>query len=178
MARHRASENPKENPWLTQVLDTWRVNDSVTQALLRAIPERGLLAVPLASRGRNVGEMLRHLQRVRAAWLGFNRHPGAKALEMFRRHRKGTSPRKADLLRAFRISGRAVERYLHARLTSGRRVQFFGGKALRWLAYMIAHESHHRGQILLALKQNGMRMPDPVAINEVWMRWYRAKTRG
>ena len=160
-------------PLVEQLLDTWRVNDGITRALLRAIPAKGLLAVPLASKGRNVAEQFRHLQRVRAGWLQYNGHPGAKKLEFFRKHKKGQALDRAKLLAAFRASGKAVEDYLRDRLTSGKRVGFFAGRATRWLAYMIAHESHHRGQILLALKQNGMRLPDSVALTEVWYRWYR-----
>jgi uncharacterized damage-inducible protein DinB len=160
-------------PLAEQLLDTWRVNDQVTQALLRAVPARGLLAVPLGSKGRNVAEQFRHLQRVRAGWLRYNRHPGAKKLDLLRKHKKGSAPDRARLLAALRLSGRAVGEYVRERLASGQRVGFFGGRVARWLAYMIAHESHHRGQILLALKQNGMRMPDKVAITEVWYRWYR-----
>ncbi len=156
-----------------QLADTWRVNDSVTQALLRAIPAKGLLAVPAGSKGRNVAEQFRHLQRVRAGWLRYNKHPGAKHLGLFRGHKKGSAPDRAELLRALRASGQAVGDYVRDRLASGKRVGFFGGSVTRWLAYMIAHESHHRGQILLALKQNGMRMPDSVALTEVWYRWYR-----
>jgi hypothetical protein len=37
---------------------------------------------------------------------------------------------------------------------------------------MIAHESHHRGSIMLALKQNRIRMSDKVKITGVWYSWY------
>lgn len=43
-------------------------------------------------------------------------------------------------------------------------------------AYLISHDSHHRGQIALVLKQNGMRLPDEVAIKDLWYEWYFGKT--
>ena len=40
------------------------------------------------------------------------------------------------------------------------------------MCYFIAHDSHHRGQIALALKQNGMRLPEKVALGRIWYPWY------
>ncbi len=39
-----------------------------------------------------------------------------------------------------------------------------------WLAYLIAHESQHRGQIAQALKQSGVRPPQEVSYG-VWGYW-------
>jgi uncharacterized damage-inducible protein DinB len=72
-------------------------------------------------------------------------------------------------------SGKAVEAYLTHRPGAGATVRFFKKSPVRWLAYMIAHESHHRGQIALALKQNGMRLPDKVALGVIWYTWYAGK---
>lgn len=39
------------------------------------------------------------------------------------------------------------------------------------IAHLIAHESHHRGQIMLAIKQADMKMPDKVAVDGLWGPW-------
>jgi uncharacterized damage-inducible protein DinB len=140
---------------IQQLLTTWRVNNRIDLQLIAAIPAKGLAAVPLASRGRTVARQFVHR--------------GSPAFA------PKAEPGKRELLRAFRASGKAVEQYLKERLNSGRRIKYFKGQPVRWLAYMIAHESHHRGSIMLALKQNGRKMPKKVALGAVWYNWYFGK---
>ncbi len=160
---------------LEQILETWRINHNITLALLRGISKRGLAAVPPGTRGKTVAEQFLHLQRVRAGWLRANRHPGWKKLNLFAGHKKGAAIPAAELAAAFRQSGPVVEQYLRERIARAKRVMFFRGRPVRWLAYMIAHESHHRGAIALALKLNGMPLPSKVALADVWMKWYSGR---
>jgi len=170
-ATTQKSGGPTAESLLEQLLLSWRLNNKVNLLLLRAIPKKGLAAVPLASRGRNVARQFVHLHKVRWAWMRFNGE-NVRGIPVFR---KGAQPTRAQLLKAFRASGKAVEKYVGSRLRARQRIKYFKGQPVRWLIYMIAHESHHRGSILLALKQNGMRMPDKVALTAVWLTRYWGK---
>ena len=55
------------------------------------------------------------------------------------------------------------------------RMQSFRVQPVRFLAYLVSHDSHHRGQIARALKEAGMRLPQDVAIKTLWMDWYWGK---
>ncbi|HXE56523.1 MAG TPA: hypothetical protein VNK43_00840, partial [Gemmatimonadales bacterium] len=88
---------------------------------------------------------------------------------------KGAPIPKATLRAALRESGEAVGRHLRASLTGGAGIRMFTGQPVRWMGYLIAHESHHRGQILLGLKQRGMRLPERVALQGVWGKWFWGK---
>ncbi len=151
-----------------QILNTWRVHNKINLYLLGEIPAKGFQAVPLASKGRTVAKQFAHMNKVRAGWLHYHttgKRPKSSTVE------KDELRNRSKLLAAFRQSGKAVEEFLKKAFAGESRTRAFGGHAVRWMGYLISHESHHRGSIMLALKQNGMRMPEKVAIQGLWGKW-------
>ena len=155
-----------------QVLETWRRHNEILLDLLDAVPPRGMKALPAGSRGRTVALQFGHLHRVRLGWLEYFETTKRPSMP---RADKEHPPTKAQLRKALTASGRRVERFLEDSTRGGAKPKMFGGQAIRWMGYLIAHESHHRGQIALALKQSGMRLPDKMAMDGLWGTWIYGK---
>jgi hypothetical protein len=60
----------------------------------------------------------------------------------------------------------AIGEMLKASLETGR-IKGFKPHPEAFLGYIISHESHHRGQIILALKENG-HIPDKKILYRIW----------
>jgi uncharacterized damage-inducible protein DinB len=134
-----------------QVLDTWRIHDRINRYLLAAVPAQALADVS-ASKGRTVGEQFAHVHNVRLMWLTQAAPELMAGLEKIDKDGAGD----ADTLRAaLEASGRAVEELLRRGLEPGGRVKGFKPHTAAFLGYLVSHESHHRGQIALTLKQAG-----------------------
>ncbi len=134
-----------------QLLDTWTIHDRINLYLLAAVPSEALGAVS-ASRGRTVAEQFAHLHNVRLMWL---KSAAPDLLEELEKVEKEAAADAGRLRRALEDSGAAIASLLRRGMENGGRIRGFKPHAIAFLGYLISHESHHRGQIALTLKQAG-----------------------
>jgi len=158
----------KTDPLAREVLATWKRHQQILLFLLQRIPEKHLGAVPLDSKGRDVARQFAHLNRTRLGWLSF--HATGERPEL-PKSAKGERPKKKELRSLLQASGRQIEELLGKAMRKEARVRMFGKSPVRWMGYLIAHESHHRGQILLALKQSGVKLDEKVTVQGLWGKW-------
>jgi uncharacterized damage-inducible protein DinB len=134
--------------------DVWRLNQRVNLLLLDHLND-GQLALAPAPRARTIAEQFAHLHSVRAAWLEAQ---GRKDLP------KVPKPvARAALRAALEESAEAVAGVL----APDARLKGFKRGPLAFCAYLLAHEGHHRGQILLHLKHAKIPVPQALAY-EIW----------
>jgi uncharacterized damage-inducible protein DinB len=135
----------------TQFIETWSIHDRINLYLLESI-EPAALASYSASKGRSVGEQFAHIHNVRLMWLK------AAQPELLKKLTKIENPQAKDkkvLARSLADSGRAIAALLSQSAAVGGKVKGFKPHVSAFLGYLISHESHHRGQIMLSLKQAG-----------------------
>jgi uncharacterized damage-inducible protein DinB len=134
-----------------QLVETWQIHDRIHRYLLDSIAPEALGSVS-ASKGRTVAEQLAHVHNVRLMWLG---SAAPDLLGDLRKIEKGGAMDKEALAAALTASAGAVEALLRRSLAGSGKVKGFKPHAAAFLGYLISHESHHRGQIVLTLKQAG-----------------------
>ena len=139
-------------------------NERMNQMLIAALDPAAWRAKPVGG-VRTIAAVFTHVHNVRCKWVRLSApHLGVPAL--LNRARCTPEEARAGLV----ASGAQCTKMLTEALGSGGRVTQFlrDGLAQPWpvgpemLAYMVAHEAHHRGQVCMLAHQLGFPLPGKV----------------
>jgi len=162
------------------IVEAWRTNNRVTTNLIQQLPDHVWEAdVPGIAR-RTVRTIGGHVHNARSRWI---KTLGAEhGIARPRLVDQRTASRR-DLVSALALSSAGMESLLALGLANGGRLP--PSKGYVWqnlsldvghvLTYFVAHEAHHRGQIVMIARQIGERLPERV-VNGLWW-WKPAPTR-
>lgn len=157
------------------VVPAWTTNARITEALVRALPLKVYRAEIPGRPRRTVQMLVAHLHNSRCGWIRTLGEPlGIHPPRVVERREVG----RPDLIRALRNSARAMEALFL--LACEREGHLPPSPRYVWrnlaldlghlVTYFIAHEAHHRGQLLLVAQQLGMPVA-PKAADAVW--WWK-----
>ena len=150
-----------------ELVEAWRTNNRINLFLIDKISKAGLTSSLSSRGGRDVARQFAHLHDVRIYHLEKRAKDLATGLVKFQSKGAPTvTPSKAQLKKALTASGRAIETFLEDVLAGRPKRKGFKRGIFTTLGYFIAHESHHRGSILLTLKEagHGLNQDDRYAI--------------
>lgn len=135
---------------MKEILETWHLNNRINLYLLNAIDEKYLADIS-ASKGRTVAEQFGHMHNVRLMWL---KAAMPALLEGQTKMEKESKWNKNVLAAELEKSNEAISKLLANGFETGK-IKGFKPHPSAFFGYLISHESHHRGQIILSLKQSG-----------------------
>lgn len=141
---------------MSPLTQTWQIHNRINLYLLENIAEDDLKDQS-ASKGRTVGQQFAHMHNVRMMWLKVANPALLEGLPKIGKE----EITKQSLSEGLKLSSLAVEQ-LFDNVPPDGKIKGFKPHAAGFLGYLISHESHHRGQIMLTLKQSGHMIPQNI----------------
>lgn len=145
----------------SDLIAVWRTNNRVTVYLIEHLPaELWSMNVPGSPR-RTIGMLAAHIHNARCSWIKMigERHGVAVPQSVDAR-----VVRPAELRRALKRSSRGMIELIRLGLSRDGAIppaawQNFPTDLVHFLSYFVAHEAHHRGQLVMLARQLGHRLP-------------------
>ena len=136
------------------IIQTWGLNNKVTLFLLDNI-EKDWLSAKINGQGRSIGEQFIHINNIRSFWIN---KVGVKIeLKLDKKHIND----KQEIAKALEKSSLKMSEVLN-QLLEQESITGYKPHPIAFFAQMIAHESHHRGQIMTIVTRSGFKIDKSV----------------
>ena len=146
----------------------WEMSNEANLFLLESIAEEAMGA-RYSARTRTVAAQFAHMHNVRLRWLEHSARELAADIDGFAR---GAEPSRDELVAALKASAGPIARFLAESEAAGK-VKNWNGPPASFLGYLVAHEAHHRGLAMVALRAAEHKPPKEV----VYGQWDWGKRR-
>jgi uncharacterized damage-inducible protein DinB len=130
------------------LLHAYDTNDRINHFLIRAVPPEVWSAKP--PKGRDIASIVAHMHNVRLMWLKAAVKTEATPAKL---EAAGLTPDGA--IAGLSESCAALRAVLASALATDGKIKGFKPDAASFLAYLLAHDAHHRGQISMLARQLG-----------------------
>jgi uncharacterized damage-inducible protein DinB len=140
------------------LMRSFATSNRITRFLLENLHDDTWHAAPPTGRGRSIASIVCHMHNTRVMWL---QSYGRKMKAPPKLDHLAVS--KADTLKALDLSYDAISKVVGTSLKSDGLIANFKAGAAPFLAYLMTHDAHHRGQICLMAKQVGHPLPPAIS---------------
>jgi len=149
---------------INQIINTWHINNRVNFMLLDAINDEAMNLTLSKRGGGTPAKQFAHMHNVRLYRLE------NYAKEIYKSQSKislKTEITKSQLEQCLSDSSIAIEEWIKNYSNEKGEIKGFRRGVIASLGYIISHEAHHRGNILLTLKQYGIKLPQEITYG-IW----------
>jgi uncharacterized damage-inducible protein DinB len=147
--------SPTSLDFKKSLLESFAVNERANQLLLSNIEDAAWHAAPPSGKGRTIADIASHVHHVRLMWL-----TAADKTAKVPAKLDSEKATRAQVQAALKASSDAVKSLLAKALEDPTgRVPSFKPDVVHFVGYLIAHDSHHRGQITMLARQVGYSIP-------------------
>lgn len=158
---------PRSPGLATNVMGAWRTNNRVMTAFIQGLPAAVWDAPVSGVPRKTIRTIGAHIHNVRCAWI---RTLGSEHGIAVPSRVDPRAVTRSQLAAALKQSNRGIEALLELAVASGGSLPPSRGyvwrnlslDAAHVLTYFVAHEGHHRGQIVMIARQMGQRLPGAV----------------
>jgi uncharacterized damage-inducible protein DinB len=133
------------------LLETFAINERANQLLLGIIADAAWQAAPPSGKGGIIAEIAAHIHHVRLMWLSAAEESGKLPAKL-----QPDKTTQREVQAALKQSAGAIASLLQKALDDpAGKVPNFKPNVVALIGYLVAHDSHHRGQIGMLARQSG-----------------------